>query len=84
MVVRNQEARDALETYVKTFDITKFPGKKLPTACLCLKAVAQALGENDLPTNLVRKVLEGFAKSSTKLFNKFCASQIALRRGNFY
>jgi hypothetical protein len=33
---------------------------------------------------LVRKVLEGFAKSSTKLFNKFCASQIALRRGSFH
>jgi hypothetical protein len=84
MVVRNQEARDAFETYFKTFDITKFPGKNIPTACLCLKAIAQALGENDLLTNLVRKVLEGFAKSSTKLFNKFCASQIALHCGSFY
>jgi hypothetical protein len=55
-----------------------------PTACLCLKAVARALGENDLPTNLLHKVLEGFSKSSTKLFNKFCTSQIALRRGSFY
>jgi hypothetical protein len=78
MVVRNQEARDALKTFFKTFNITKFPGKNVPTACLRLKAVAQALGENDLLTNLVRKVLEGFAKSSTKSFNKFCASQIAL------
>ena len=34
--------------------------------------------------NLVHKVLEGFAKSSTKSFNKFCASQIALHRGSFY
>ncbi len=76
-MVRNQEARDALETYFKTFDITKFPGANVPTACLCLKAVARALGENDLPTNLVRKVLEGFAKSSTKLFNKFFTNQIA-------
>jgi hypothetical protein len=84
MVVRSQEARDALETYVKIFDITKFPGKNVPTACLHLKAVAQAHGENDLPTNLVRKVLEGFANSSTKLFNKFCTSQIALRCGSFY
>jgi hypothetical protein len=84
MVVRNQEARDALETYFKTFDITKFPGENVTTACLCLKAVARALGENDLLTNLLRKVLEGFAKSSTKLFNEFCASQIALRCGSFY
>jgi hypothetical protein len=83
MVVKNQEARDALKTYFKTFDITKFPGKNVPTACLCLKAVAQALGENDLPTNLICKVLEGFAKSSTKSFNEFCTSQIALHCGSF-
>jgi hypothetical protein len=68
---------------LQDFDITKFPGKNVPTACLCLKAVVRALGENDLPTNLVHKVLEGFAKSSTKSFNKSCASQIALRCGSF-
>jgi hypothetical protein len=84
MVVRNQEARDALKTYIKTFDITKFPGKNFPTACLCLKAVAHPLGDKDLPTNAVCKILEGLAKSSTKSFNNFCASQIALRLGNFY
>jgi hypothetical protein len=55
-----------------------------PLPVFALKQVAQAVGENDLPTNLVRKVLEGFAKSSTKLFNEFCTSQIALRHGSFY
>jgi hypothetical protein len=85
MVVRNQDARDALEAYIKTFDITKFPGKNVPTAYLCLKAVARALGDKDLPTNTVCKVLiEGFAESSTRLFNNFCASQIALRHKSFY
>jgi hypothetical protein len=84
MVVRNQEARDALKNYFKNFDITKFLGKNVPMACLHLKAVAQALGENDLPTNVVRTVLKGFAKSSTKSFNDFCASQIALGLGSFY
>jgi hypothetical protein len=53
MVVRNQEAQDALESYIKTFDITKFPGKNVPIACLRLKTVACALGEKDLPTNAV-------------------------------
>ncbi len=43
MVLRNQEAKDVLETYLKTFDITAFPGKSAPIACLRLKAVAQAL-----------------------------------------
>ncbi len=84
MVIRNQEAQDALEMYIKTFDITNFPGKNVPTACLRLKAVAHALGDKDLPTNAICKVLEGFSKLSTKLFNKFCASQITLCRGTFY
>ena len=84
MVVRNQEARDALGNYIKNFDINTFPGENVPTACLRLKAVALALGEKDLPTNTIRRVLEGFGKSSTTSFNEFCASQIALRRGSFY
>ncbi len=65
MVVRNQETQDALENYIKTFDITKFPGKNVPVTCLRLKAVARALEERNRPTNAVQRVLEGFAKSST-------------------
>ncbi len=84
MVVCNQEARDALQNYIKNFDITKFPGENVPTACLRLKAVAWALGAKDLPTNTIHRVLEGFGKSSTTSFNKFCTSQIAMRRGSFY
>jgi hypothetical protein len=84
MVIKNQEAKDALENYIRGFNITKFPGKNVPTACLCLKVVARALGDDDHLSNTIRKVLEGFGKSSTKLFNDFCSSQIALRRGSFY
>jgi hypothetical protein len=84
MAVRNQEVQDTLKTYIRTFDITKFPGKSVPTAFHCLKAVARALGDNDLPMNVVHKVLEGFVKSSTSSYNEFCASQIALHHGSFY
>jgi hypothetical protein len=62
MVVRNQEAQDALKNFIKTFDITKFPGKNVLVACLRLKAVARALGERNLSTNAVQRVLEDFAK----------------------
>jgi hypothetical protein len=82
MVMINQEAKDALENYIKDFDVTKFPGENVPTACLCLMAVARSLGDGDLPSNTICKVLEGFSKSSTKSFNEFCTSQIALRRGS--
>ena len=84
MVIKNQEAKDALGNYIRSFDITKFPGENVPTACLRLKAVATSLGENDLPSNIIRKTLEGFGKSSTTEFNDFCSSQIALRRSSFY
>jgi hypothetical protein len=76
MIIKNQEARDALENYIKSFDITKFPGENVPTACLHLKAVAHALGNNDFPSNTIRKVLDGFGKSSTKSFNEFCSSKL--------
>jgi hypothetical protein len=79
MVVHNQEAKDALETYLKTFDITAFPGKNVPIACLRLKAVARALGINDLPKNIVQTILEGFSKSSTDTFNNVCKSKIAMQ-----
>jgi hypothetical protein len=46
--------------------------------------MARALGDDDLPSNTIRKVLEGFGKLSTKPFNNFCSSQIALCRGSFY
>ncbi len=46
--------------------------------------MARALGNNDLPSNTICKVLDGFGKSSTKSFNEFCSSQVALRRGSFY
>jgi hypothetical protein len=84
MVVRNQEANDALETYLKTFDITAFPGENFPIACLHLKAVAQALGNNDLPKNIVRTILEGFSKSSTDTFNDVCKSKIAMQSDSMY
>jgi hypothetical protein len=84
MVIKNQEAKDSLMNYIRNFNITKFPGENVPMACLHLKAVAKSLGEADLPLNIIRKVLEGFGKSSTQAFNDFCSSQLALRRSSFY
>jgi hypothetical protein len=84
MVVRNQEAKDALETYLKTFNITAFPRENILIACLRLKAVARALGNNDLPKNIVQTNLKGFSKSSTDTFNDVCKSKIAMRSDSMY
>ncbi len=56
----------------------------MPLACLCLKAVATSLGSANLPTNVIRKLLEGFAKSATVSFNKVCTSQLALHHGSIF
>jgi hypothetical protein len=79
---QKKEARDALKEYLKTFDIRKFPGKNVPLPCLHLKAVATSLGSNNLPTNVIHKLLEGFTKSATVSFNEVCTSQLALRHGS--
>ena len=37
MVVKNQEAKDALESYIKDFNITNFPGKNVLALTFALK-----------------------------------------------
>jgi hypothetical protein len=79
----NQEAWDALEDYVKTFDICNFPGKNVPTAFLKLKAVINVLGDKT-PSNAIRTILEGFAHASTDTFTDVCKSKIAMRSDSIY
>jgi hypothetical protein len=83
MVICNQEAWDALEEYIKTFDIRSFPGENVPTACLKLKAVLTVLGDR-LPSNAVCTILEGFALASTKSFLSNCDSKIAMQSNRIY
>jgi hypothetical protein len=83
MVISNQEAWDALEECIKTFDIRSFPGQNVPTACLKLKAVVTVLGDR-LPSNAVRTILKGFACASAKSFVSVCDSKIAMRSNSIY
>jgi hypothetical protein len=83
LVVKNQETRDALKEYLKTFDIRKLLlGENVSLACLCLKAVTTSLGSENLPTNVIHKILESFSKSATVSFNRMCMSQLSLRHGS--
>ena len=49
MVVRNHEARDALENYIKNFDITKFPGENVSTACCASRLLLRLLVRKTFP-----------------------------------
>ena len=60
------------------FDIRKFPGENVTEASLRIKAVARSLGTNNLPSDIIHRVLEGFAHASTPMFQSFCATQESL------
>jgi hypothetical protein len=67
-----------MEEYIKTFDIQNFPGEDVTKASLRIKAVAQSLGTTRLPTDIVHRVLDGFARSSTPTFSDLCRHQQAM------
>lgn len=75
VVQSNQESRRAMETYIKTFNIQSIPGEDVTKANLRIKAIAQALGTTRLPSDIIHRVLEGFARASTPAFQNFCAYQ---------
>ncbi len=75
MVQNSQESRRALEDFIKTFDIQKFRGEDVTKASLHIKAVAQSLGTHRLPSDIVHRILEGFARSSTPAFSNLCFHQ---------
>jgi hypothetical protein len=83
MIIHNQEAWDTLKEYIKTFDICHLPRENIPTACLKLKAVANALGD-ELLSNAVCLILEGFSHASTKSFSIVCDSKIAMQSNSIY
>ncbi len=68
IVQNNHESQRAMEEYIKTFDIQNFPGEDVTKASLRIKAVAQSLGTTRLPTDIVHRVLDSFARSSTPTF----------------
>jgi hypothetical protein len=77
LIIRNQEAWDAFEDYVKTYDICNFPGKNVLTACLKLKAIINVLGDKT-PSNAVCTILKGFFHAFTDTFTDVCKSKIAM------
>jgi hypothetical protein len=72
MVQSNQESRRAMEDYIKTFDIRNFPGEDVTEASLRLKAIARSLGKDNLPKDIIHRVLKGFSLASTPGF-QVCA-----------
>ena len=82
IVQSNQESRRAMEEYIKTFDIRRFPGEDVTKACLRIKAIAQSIGTHQLPADIIHRVLEGFAHASTPAFQNSEQGCIIRRLGS--
>ena len=75
MVQDSQDSRRALEEYIKSFSICNFPGEDVTMAC---RAVANALGRDRLPSDIVQRVLDGFSHAFTPAFQHLCHTQVAM------
>jgi hypothetical protein len=78
MVTKNKESRRNLEQWLQNFSITSFLGENVTKACLCIKAVVDAIGQDKLPSDVVTRVLNGMSTASTDEFCQVCHTQIAM------
>ena len=78
VVVRNQEGRDMLTGWIAKFDIRNYNNQDVARACLLIKAVVRAIGEDDLPSNTVRRIVTGMSKASNEDFRQLCQTSLAM------
>ena len=78
MVTKNEESRRNLEKWLQDFSLASFSGENVTKACLRIKAVANAIGHDKLPSDVVTRVLNGMATASTDEFSQVCHTQIAM------
>jgi hypothetical protein len=83
MIIWHQETWDALNDYIRSFDICNYPGKNVPIAYLKLKAVVNVLSPK-MPSNAVWTILEVLSKALTASFTQVCATKIAMRGNSTY
>ena len=81
MVLRNQETIDALHEWIRIFDIRQFDGENVTSACGRCRAVIRALGDN-LPANVVKNLLNGFAHATTVEFSQLCTQLATINQSN--
>jgi len=75
---RTQESQDALIDFIKTFDVRKFDNENVEIAVLMFEAVARALGDENVPSNAPRKLLDGMGQASCRPFRELCASMSSI------
>ena len=80
MVLRNQETIDALQEWIRTFDIRKVDGENVSIACTQCRAVIRALDDFGLPANTLRCILDGFSNATNDKFKQLCTTLSTMNR----
>jgi hypothetical protein len=80
MTMRNQELVDTLHNWIRVFDIRAYDGENVLQACGQIRAVVRALQDFGLPLNMLKLILDGFAKASNAPFGTLCTNLSTITR----
>ena len=84
VIVRNQEGKDMLAEWIRKFDIRNYNNQDVSKACLLVESVARAIGERELPSNTVRRVVTGMGHASNAEFKELCRTALVMLSNSFY
>ena len=72
MMLENQEAIDSLTEYLRSFDICNTNNQNVSVAVRKIRAVVRTLEPHGLPMNLMRCLIDGFARADNEEFKRLC------------
>ena len=78
MVLRNQETIDALQEWIRLFDIRQIDCENVAVAITRCKAVIRALDGHGLPANALTNFLNGFSRASCEPFARLCQTLLSM------
>ena len=80
MVLRNQETVDTLNDWLRNFDIRQINGQNVSVAAGKCRAIIRALDGFGLPSNVLRCLLDGFARVDNESFKSLCVTLSTMNR----
>ena len=81
MVTSNAESREAMEAWVRNFNLLNFDGENVSNAVkLCKAAVRSLYSSGGIPSNVLSNLLNGFMNATHQEFKTVCATALSLTK----
>ena len=84
IISSNKEAVDVLLNFIKEFKLSDVPGEDVSTSVLQLKSVCLCIGKDNLPKDLIRRLLEGFGCCQNDQFKVLVSSLAAFHSSSSF